>query len=204
MIVDMSRTFSPPSRPAPADRRAAVTAVLDELNGAIRLLRCAATGRMVRQGISMTQVHVLWQLEEQGTLPMSRLAELLEVSFSNVTGLVDRLEERHLVERLRAEDDRRVVLVRLTAIGQDLLDELQVMKRDLTEAVLGHLDDRQLSRLQAALRDFRSAIRAVADADPARFGLHDGPDADHPHSHDPSHAHVPAVAGGALLGREHA
>ena len=44
---------------------------------------------------------------------MSRLAELLDVSLSNATGIVDRMEERGLVERVRVPDDRRVVLVRI-------------------------------------------------------------------------------------------
>ena len=62
----------------------------------------------------MTHLHVMWRLEEPGELTMSRLAEFLDVSLSNATGLVDRIEERGLVERSRVPDDRRVVLVRLT------------------------------------------------------------------------------------------
>ena len=44
-------------------------------------------------------------------MPMSRLAEMLDVSLSNATGLIDRMEERGFVERIRVPDDRRVVLV---------------------------------------------------------------------------------------------
>ena len=80
-------------------------------------LRCAGTGRMVKAGISMTHLHILWVLEHHGDLPMSRLAELLDVSLSNATGLIDRMEERGLVERVRVPDDRRVVLVRASAEG---------------------------------------------------------------------------------------
>ena len=45
---------------------------------------------------------------------MSRLAEMLDVSLSNATGLIDRMEERGFVERIRVPEDRRVVLVRIT------------------------------------------------------------------------------------------
>ena len=136
IIVHVTRTTSPePATPADDDlragdeptgtgpatvRAAAVAGILDELNGAVRLLRCASTGRMVKQGISMTHLHVMWMLEEHGELPMSRLADLLDVALSNATGLVDRMEERGLVERSRVSDDRRVVLVRLTATGRDI------------------------------------------------------------------------------------
>lgn len=183
MIVHMTRTTSPEtttpsSDPTPA-RAAAVTGILDELNGAVRLLRCASTGRMVKQGVSMTHLHVMWRLEEFGELPMSRVADYLDVALSNATGLIDRMEERGLVERSRVSDDRRVVMVRLTPIGQDILDEVQIMKRDLMNAILVRLDERQLNRLHAGLRDLRHAIRAEEASNPDEFAT--GHDHDHVH-----------------------
>jgi DNA-binding MarR family transcriptional regulator len=127
---------------------------------------------MVKQGVSMTQVHVMWRLEESGELAMSRLADFLDVSLSNATGLVDRMEERGLIERLRDHEDRRVVLVRLTQVGTDLLDEIQIMKRDLVTAVLERLDDERLDRLHVALIDFRAAVRAEEIEHPDRFGIY--------------------------------
>ena len=49
---------------------------------------------------------------------MSRLADMLDVSLSNATGLIDRIEERGFVERIRVPSDRRIVLVRITAAGR--------------------------------------------------------------------------------------
>ncbi|MEO8228421.1 MAG: MarR family transcriptional regulator [Chloroflexota bacterium] len=182
----MTRTTSPTS---PEGRRSAIAGIVDELNGAVRLLRCAATGRMVKQGVSMTHLHVMWRLEESGVLPMSRLAEFLDVSLSNATGLVDRMAERGLIERTRLEDDRRVVLVGLTPAARATLEEIQIMKRDLMHSVLGRLDDDQLDRLNAALSDFRAAVRAEEIDHPKRFGT------EHPHDNhqkpqqdDPSRA----------------
>lgn len=166
MIIHVTRTTSPGSTAA---RRVAVAGVVSELNGAIRLLRCAATGRMVKQGVSMTHLHVMWRLEESGELAMSRLAEFLDVSLSNATGLIDRMEERGLVERSRESDDRRVVLVRLTAAGEGFLHEIQIIKDDLLSAVLARLDGGQLDRLEIALHDFRNAIREEESAHPKRF-----------------------------------
>src|SRR3954452_11998897 len=76
-------------------------AIVDELHQMIGSLRCAGTGRMVKAGISMTHLHILWVLEHHGALPMGRLADLLDVSLSNASGLIDRMEERGLVERFR-------------------------------------------------------------------------------------------------------
>ena len=84
--------------------------------------RCAGTGRLVKAGVSMTHMHVMWLLQHHGDLTMSRLADLMDVSLSNATGIVDRMEERGLVERGRVPDDRRVVLVRIAAGGLQTLD----------------------------------------------------------------------------------
>jgi len=51
---------------------------------------------------------------------MGRMAELLRCDPSNVTGIVDALEERNLAERKPSEGDRRVKVVELTVAGKKL------------------------------------------------------------------------------------
>ena len=126
--------------------------------------RCAGTGRLVKAGVSMTHMHVMWLLQHHGDLPMSRVAEMLDVSFSNATGIVDRMEERGLVERVRVPDDRRVVLVRIAAHGIQALEEIEAIKHDRLQAILGHLNEVQLSRVASALDDLREVSR-VAEGD---------------------------------------
>jgi len=52
-------------------------------------------------------------------LKMSEISGLLRVSNSNVTGIVDRLVEEGLIERIAVKGDRRASRVRLTEVGQD-------------------------------------------------------------------------------------
>ena len=120
--------------------------------------RCAGTGRLVKSGVSMTHMHVLWLLEHHGDMPMSRMAEFLDVSDSNATGIIDRMEERGLVERVRVPDDRRVVLLRLAARGTQALDETEALKQDRLQAILAHLDAGQLTRVAEAFDDIRAAV----------------------------------------------
>jgi DNA-binding MarR family transcriptional regulator len=70
--------------------------------------------------LSPAQCHVLHLIEPGRPLPMRRLAETLSCDASNVTGLVDRLEDRGLVERRPSADDRRVRMLRLTPDGSRL------------------------------------------------------------------------------------
>jgi DNA-binding MarR family transcriptional regulator len=96
---------------------------------------------------------------------MTHLAEAMDVSLSNATGLVDRMEERGLVDRLREDADRRVVRVVLTDEGRTALAEIEVLQTDMLAEILARLDDRQLSRLARSLDDLRAAVvRATTEA----------------------------------------
>jgi DNA-binding MarR family transcriptional regulator len=72
--------------------------------------------------LSPPQTMVLRLLAEPR--PMGALAQLMHCDNSNMTGIVDRLEERGLVERTQAEGDRRVRLIALTERGREIRDEL--------------------------------------------------------------------------------
>lgn len=152
---------------APAPRERVAAGIHDMIAG----FRCAGTGRLVKAGVSMTHMHVMWLLQHHGDLPMSRMADLLDVSFSNATGIVDRMEERGLVERVRVPDDRRVVLVRIAPRGIQALEEIEAVKQDRLQAILGHLDSGQLDRVATALDDIRGAI--LEEFGPDYFAGHD-------------------------------
>jgi DNA-binding MarR family transcriptional regulator len=74
--------------------------------------------------LSPVQCHVLHLIEPAQPLPMGRLAETLGCDPSNVTGLVDRLETRGLVQRRPSADDRRVKVLVLTPKGSRLRAQL--------------------------------------------------------------------------------
>lgn len=57
---------------------------------------------------------------------IGELADRMLLRHSSTVGLVDRLAEQGAVERVPAEDDHRVVLVRLTKMGEMLLHNLSV------------------------------------------------------------------------------
>lgn len=121
-------------------------------------LKCIGSERLVRLGISMTQLHVMHLLDRHGELPMSRLAEMLDVSLSAATGLVDRVEERGFVERIRVPSDRRIVLVRITDAGRQMLEDVEVLHVGLIQQVLDQLDEAQLAGIASAMADLRIAV----------------------------------------------
>lgn len=80
-----------------------------------------------RCGLTSAQCHVLRLLRPEMALPMRDLADRLGCDASNVTGIVDRLEARGLVERRPAHRDRRVRMLVLTPAGLGM--RAQVVER---------------------------------------------------------------------------
>jgi DNA-binding MarR family transcriptional regulator len=119
--------------------------------------RCAVARRVHHSGISLGHLQVLWILQEHGPLPVSRLAEWLGIGAPNATGLLDRMEQRGLVERVRDADDRRVVLARMTDAGAGAMAEHDGWRLDLVEQLLEPLPLDQLLAVAAGVRRAREA-----------------------------------------------
>lgn len=100
--------------------------------------------------LSPPQMWALRHLEPGTPLPMSALAGLLHCDNSNVTGIVDRLEARGLVERRASEHDRRVKHLVVTPDGVQIRDRIGARLRELPEG-FGRLTDDEQRRLAALL-----------------------------------------------------
>ena len=99
--------------------------------------------------LSPTQVHVLRLLEPGAPVPMGRLACGLGCDASNITGIIDRLEARGLVERRAGERDRRVKVLIVTDRGLELRQRLLVRMAEPPEPIarLSPDDQRALSAI---------------------------------------------------------
>jgi DNA-binding MarR family transcriptional regulator len=69
----------------------------------------------------------------------------------DVTRLLDRLEKRGLLERVRSEEDRRVVRTRITRPGLELLKDLDEPSLSWSRGQMGHLSRKELRELIALL-----------------------------------------------------
>lgn len=100
----------------------------------------------------LTPTHwvVLCCLWRQDDLPTTRIAEQLQQVGGTLTGVLDRMQERGLLERHRDGRDRRVWRVRLTAAGRDLEPRLTPLARQLLQETLRDFtpqEQEQLSQL---------------------------------------------------------
>ena len=101
------------------------------------------------------QLHSLRLIEPGVETPMRALAQQLFCDPSNVTGIIDRLVARGLVERRESDTDRRVKIIRLTPEGQRIRASV-VERMSVPPPELAALPAAQ----QRALRD---ALRAAAE-----------------------------------------
>lgn len=101
-------------------------------------------------GLTPPQFYVLATIGYAGGLPFGEIGHKLMVTVSNLTGIVDRLEEKKLVVRKRDDNDRRVVHVVLTDKGTKLYKTtIPLFERSVAEvfAMLSRPEQKEIAAL---------------------------------------------------------
>lgn len=132
----------------------------------LRLLSCETIIQqklrtLLRQNFAVTlpQFDVLSELEYAGgPLTMSQLSKVLMVSNGNVTGVIDRLEKTGYVKRKRAEHDRRVQFIELTAKGSTAFDKMAVRHEQWLAELMSGLSLAEMGKLQKLLLKTRQSV----------------------------------------------
>jgi DNA-binding MarR family transcriptional regulator len=95
--------------------------------------------------ITLPQFYTLIHLHQLGEeCKMSDLADATHQSAASLTGVVDRLAEKQLVDRTRHERDRRQVMVVVTARGIELISEIRQARREQMQMALGQLSEQEI------------------------------------------------------------
>ncbi len=139
-----------------------VDALWSELHPIIAGERSAFAQRCHELSVSMPHLHVMALLDTGGPMTMGNIAEMLGAALPNVTGLVSRMQERGVVERLRDETDRRVVLVRLTPAGREKLRDLEVIRRRRLALALARMSSAHRARLLESIHHLRVAFEQAS------------------------------------------
>jgi DNA-binding MarR family transcriptional regulator len=113
------------------------------------------------EGISSSQYNILRILRGARSKPIkvSDIGERMVTRDPDVTRLVDRLIKQGLVRRERDTEDRRVVLVEITAAGLALLARLDGPVNEHIAAAMAGLKPNQLRTLDTLLNDIRAGMR---------------------------------------------
>ncbi|RMD72476.1 MAG: MarR family transcriptional regulator [Chloroflexi bacterium] len=124
-----------------------------------------------RFNLTLTQFYTLLHLAQtNGECKMSDLAEATQQSAAALTGVVDRLLDKQLVERTRHERDRRQVMVQVTPRGLALIAAIKQARREQIYAALGHLSSADADRLLELLEGVLTGmVRVLERSDTGRL-----------------------------------
>jgi DNA-binding MarR family transcriptional regulator len=129
----------------------AATEALAALRVASHGMRTLMDRWLERHDISEGRLGVLWRLRSKGSMTLGDLAESLDVSPRNITGLVDHLEKDALVERFPDPEDRRATHVRLAPAGKQKLSEIKRQMGTPGHGVVAGFTDDELKQLRHLL-----------------------------------------------------
>lgn len=110
--------------------------------------------------VSFPQFFLLTYLSSEEYLTMSDIAKKMGHSTAAATGLVDRLEKLGYVDRLHAAEDRRKIMVRITAKGVELVSKMRKEIATDLAGILAGMDEDQTETVEHTKRAIQG--RAIA------------------------------------------
>lgn len=110
----------------------------------------------IKQGefsdLSVTENHIIEAIGKDREMTMTEVAKQLEITVGTLTTAINRLIKKEYVERRRIEEDRRVVLIRLTNRGEKAFDSHAKFHEDMIESIIKELPENEEVILITALK----------------------------------------------------
>lgn len=104
-------------------------------------------------GLTTPQVLVLQTIRDLGEVTTSRISNEISLSQATVTTIMDRLEQRGLIERYRSERDRRIVHTKLTRTGRNALRKAPPLLNEQFIAALSELEPARQAAIVRTLQE---------------------------------------------------
>lgn len=118
-------------------------------------------------GLTPPQFLILNAIDQLGAVAISQVAQDVNLTQATVTSIIDRLENKGLVRRLRSEKDKRVVHATLTEEGKRTLDAAPTLLQNQFLEKFNNLEDWEQTYIISALQRVASLMAADSiDASP--------------------------------------
>jgi DNA-binding MarR family transcriptional regulator len=96
------------------------------------------------------QIHVLGTVSSERK-KIGQISESTELSYSTVSGIIDRLERDGWIERIRDEADRRIVWIKSTYKIEQLKEKIHFFEERIYEKLLADISDQELNTIVHSL-----------------------------------------------------
>ncbi|MGY2127721.1 MarR family winged helix-turn-helix transcriptional regulator [Blastococcus sp. SYSU DS0617] len=137
--------------------------VFDRLLEIALLIQADMARELEPAGLTAARTHLLWVAHHSGPTTQQALAQALQVSPRNVTGLVDALEAGGFVRRSPHPTDRRATLVTLTEQGTQTVTEMAAGRARIAAHVVSDFDPARLERFRADLDAVTARLHELMD-----------------------------------------
>ena len=138
-----------------------------QLISVMMLMRREVDRRMAQHGLTDAQWKPLWKLKIGRATNAIELAREMDIDAGAVTRMLDRLEAKGLIERVRSEADRRVVHLRLTASGDAVAKKVPFVLAAVNNDFLRGFSEaewKQLRRMLSRMADNGAALQSDTEA----------------------------------------
>lgn len=108
--------------------------------------------------LTMPQMKVLMILSSRKEATVGNLAEIMEASLSNMTGILDRLKTQGLVERTPSRSDRRSVNIRLTGEAMKIFHQLNQSGFKKFSRILVNMTEDEREKVETGLTILANAL----------------------------------------------
>lgn len=135
--------------------------MIDKTNGGILITRIKQLqGRIFEKLLAAhnisefngAQGRILFVLWEKDGIPISELARKTGLAKTTLTSMLDRMENRKLIERIHSSDDRRSVKIRLTGTAMGLQEHYRQVSEEMNQIFYKGFSDDEICALEAGLR----------------------------------------------------
>jgi DNA-binding MarR family transcriptional regulator len=129
------------------------------------LLRINWPESWLRLNLPFGSTRALLAIEGFNAHTPGRVAEVLGINRTTVTGLLDRLEAAGLITRAIDPQDRRSLVLHVTEQGRELLRQIESHRHEQLARALATMDEDSLAALETGLQALMAAVRATVTAD---------------------------------------
>ena len=134
-----------------AEKSDTVAEIIDNIRRVFQVVNEHSKKAERKTGLTGPQLWAIKTIAQGAPLMVSEIALRMHLHPATVVGILDRLETRGLVRRVRSTEDRRVVRVELTGPGEDLVKRAPEVAQGLLVSGLEQLKTRNLKTIAATL-----------------------------------------------------
>lgn len=136
--------------------------LLRKLNKTVGMM---VTKELSKYGVTMPQLLILRQIACEAKT-IGQLSKAVDLSYSTVSGIIDRLEREKYVERIRDKDDRRVIWIQKTAKIDEVMNQTPFFSESYYNELFGGLSESDLDSIIHSMQTLISKLEEKVEEKP--------------------------------------